>query len=98
LAAIPAKAGMQQIQPVKDILDPGFHRGDDLNSIFLQLQGGEGGFKNFLQFGAHKFSEGPKGANCLFLTKALQKIKYISQIFQVRLRANRDLGMAGSIF
>jgi hypothetical protein len=29
LAVIPAKAGIQQIQTLKDILDPGFHRGDD---------------------------------------------------------------------
>jgi hypothetical protein len=29
LAVIPAKAEIQQIQSVKNILDPGFHRGDD---------------------------------------------------------------------
>jgi hypothetical protein len=30
LAVIPlAKAGIQQIQTVKNILDPGFHRGDE---------------------------------------------------------------------
>jgi hypothetical protein len=37
LAVLPAKAGIQQIQPVKEILDPGFHRGDDQKLIFSQL-------------------------------------------------------------
>jgi hypothetical protein len=37
---IPAKAGIQCFQNFANFLDPGFHRGDDLNSIFSHLQGG----------------------------------------------------------
>jgi hypothetical protein len=41
---IPAKAGIQYFHCLTNCLDPGFRRGDDLNSIFSQLQGDEGGF------------------------------------------------------
>ena len=32
-----AEAGIQYFQDVKNFLDPGFHRGDDLKAIFTQL-------------------------------------------------------------
>ena len=40
---IPAKAGIQYFQAVKNCLDPGFHRGDDKKAIFSHLRGGQGG-------------------------------------------------------
>ncbi len=34
---IPAQAGIQDFQALKDFLDPGFHRGDDKKAIFSHL-------------------------------------------------------------
>jgi hypothetical protein len=39
---IPAKAGIQCFQSLANFLDPGFHRGGDLNSIFSHLRGTKG--------------------------------------------------------
>jgi hypothetical protein len=44
---IPAKAGIQYLSGLRNFLDPGFHRGDDLDQIFSHLQGDEGGFNGF---------------------------------------------------
>ena len=49
---IPAKAGIQCFQKFANFLDPGFHRGDDLNSIFSHLQREKGGFDGSANLGS----------------------------------------------
>jgi len=51
LHVIPAKAGIQCPQDLTNLLDPGFHRGDDQDSIFSHLQGDRGDFGGIFSTG-----------------------------------------------
>jgi hypothetical protein len=45
---IPAKAGIQCFQGVKNTLDPGFHRGDEYSGFFSHLPFTKGGGEELL--------------------------------------------------